>query len=111
PLLSIFPEEISSWDPHSAPFVLELGGFFENVLKRNLAQPYRLLPGLVSLPLPEVRTGMSTLASLRAKGSGRLLSSPILAAPPQLVPSASGRPGASGSCACPRRLLSHYGSL
>jgi hypothetical protein len=95
--------------PHPLSWIY--AGFARRVFKRSLAQPSRIIPELVSLPLPEVRTGMATLASPRAEDSGRALSSPTLAAPPRSVPSASGRPGSFGSCAGPRRLLIHSGAL
>ena len=65
--------------PHPLSWLYE--GFSRSALKRNFIEPYRIIPGLISPPLPDVMTWLSTLARLQADESGWPLSSPTLAAP------------------------------
>ena len=95
--------------PH--PFSWLYEGFSRSALKRNLPRPYRSLPGLFSLPLPDVMTGMSPLANLRTDESGRPLSSPSWPPPYGPAPSISVCYGAFGSCACPPHLMRYSEAL
>jgi hypothetical protein len=95
--------------PHPFSWIYE--GFSRSALKRNLTRPYRSLPGLFSLPLPDVMTGMSPLANLRTDESGRPLSSPSWPPPYGPAPSISVCYGAFGSCACPPHLMRYSAAL
>jgi hypothetical protein len=95
--------------PHPFSWIYE--GFSRSALKRNLTRPCRSIPGLFSLPLPDVMTGMSPLANLRTDESGRPLSSPSWPPPYGPAPSISVCYGAFGSCACPPHLMRYSEAL